>query len=297
MKREGQLRRIVLSPLFSLLLLGGCSNLVLFEPGGPIGDAERTLIVTAFLLMLIVVIPVLVMTLWFPLKYRDSNTKAIYTPKWAYSGRLDFAVWMVPIAIIMVLGYLTWTETHRLDPYRPLKPDVKPINIQAVALDWKWLFIYPDFNIAAVNELVVPVEIPLSFRITSDTVMNSFFIPQLGSQMYAMAGMESRLHLLADKAGVYFGQTQQFSGSGYAYMQFRAKAVSQSEFQGWLQEVGQSADKLDPARFQVLQKPSIAAPVTYFSTVEPGLFDQIIRQYMPTSMKPAALKGYQAAWQ
>jgi cytochrome o ubiquinol oxidase subunit 2 len=288
MQRRRRFSLAGLSSLFAAVFLCGCSSLILLEPKGPIGHAERDIIITAFVLMLIVVIPVVVMVVWFPKKYRESNTGAAYTPKWSYSGKLDLVIWLVPIAIITILGYITWTRTHHLDPFRPIDASVKPIDIQAVALDWKWLFIYPEHNVAAVNELVFPVDVPVSFRITSDTVMNSFFIPQLGSQIYAMAGMESRLHLMADKPGDYYGQNQQFSGNGYAYMQFHARAVSRGEFEGWLQKTGQSPERLDWARFEELQKPSIAAPVTYFSEVKPGLFDKIVGQFMSMSMKPDA---------
>lgn len=294
-KRKGGFALAALSSLLAATLLNGCGHMVLLEPKGPVGDAERTIIITAFLLMLIVLVPVLVMVFWFPLKYRASNTRAKYAPNWNYSARLDFVIWAVPIAIITVLGYITWTQTHALDPFRPIEPSAKAINIQAVALDWKWLFIYPDHNVAVVNELVFPVDVPLSFSITSDTVMNSFFIPQLGSQIYAMAGMESRLHLLADSPGVYTGQAQQFSGTGYAQMSFQARAVSRSEFEAWLKKIENSPDKLDQARCNELQKPSVAVPVMYFSAVKPGLFEEMLKRYAPMSMNPGTMNGHSGA--
>jgi cytochrome o ubiquinol oxidase subunit II len=254
--------------------------MVLFDPKGPIGEAERFLIIAAFVLMLIVVIPVFVMVFWFSLKYRASNRNAAYTPKWSYSAKIDLVVWLVPIAIVTALGYLAWTDTFRLDPYRPIDRDVKPVNIQVVSLDWNWLFIYPDHNIAVVNELVFPAGVPLSFRLTSDTVMTSFFIPQLGSQIYAMAGMQTRLHLLADEPGVYAGQNQEFSGRGYADMHFKAIATSREDFEAWVQKARQSSKKLDLARYEELEKPNVGHPVVYFSPVKSDLFDHIMRKYM-----------------
>ncbi|MDR3568282.1 MAG: ubiquinol oxidase subunit II [Syntrophobacteraceae bacterium] len=278
---KGYLFFIGLASLGIAAILGGCSKVVLLHPGGPIGNAERNLIIEAFGLMLIVVIPVIAMALWFPLKYSASNKKAVYAPKWSGSLRLELVFWLVPVAIVAVLGYLAWSKTHQLDPYRPIEKGVRPINVQVVAMDWKWLFIYPDQKIAVVNKLVFPVGVPLSFMITSDTVMNSFFIPQLGSQMYAMAGMVTRLNLKADRPGVYYGQSQAFSGKGYADMSFQARAVSLGEFEGWLEKVGRSPHKLDSLRFKELQKPSTANHVAYFSNVAPGLFDLILRQYAP----------------
>lgn len=269
-----------LSSLVTIACLGGCSHMVLFDPKGPIGEAERFLIVMAFALMLIVVIPVFVMVLWFSLRYRASNAKAAYRPKWSYSARIDLVVWLIPIAIVTALAYLAWTGTCQLDPYKPIDPDVKPVSIEVVSLDWNWLFIYPDHNIAVVNQLVFPAKVPLSFRLTSDTVMTSFFIPQLGSQIYAMAGMQTRLHLMADEPGVYAGQNQEFSGRGYADMHFKAIATSQKEFEAWVQKAKQSSNKLDLTRYEELEKPNVGYPVTCFSSVKPDLFEHILSKYM-----------------
>jgi cytochrome o ubiquinol oxidase subunit 2 len=212
MKKKRHFVLIGLLALCTVAFLGGCGNMILFDPKGPIGNAERFVIIAAFALMLIVVIPLVVMALWFPWKYRSANTKATYTPKWSRSGKIELVIWPVPAAIVMGLGILVWNITYHLDPYKSIDSAVKPISIEAVSLDWKWLFIYPDQNIAVVNQLVFPANVPLSFRITSGTVMTSFFIPQLGSQIYAMAGMQTRLHLMADEPGTYAGQNQQFSG-------------------------------------------------------------------------------------
>ena len=279
MKRKSFLVSGGLCALYAAGFLGGCSQMLLFDSKGPIGDAERLVIVKAFVLMLIVVIPVLVMVFWFSRRYRASNTKAIYAPEWSYSGKIDLVMWLVPVAIVTALGILSWNETHQLDPYKPIEPGIDPIRIEVVSMDWKWLFIYPDHDIAVVNQLVFPTGVPLNFRITSDTVLTSFFIPQLGSQIYAMAGRQSRLHLMADEPGTYAGHNQQFSGRGYADMHFKAIAVSREQFEAWVQNTRQSPDKLDPARYQNLAKPSVGHAVMYFSSVKPGLFDLIIRKY------------------
>jgi cytochrome o ubiquinol oxidase subunit II len=269
--------------LCAAFFLGGCSTILLFNPKGPIGEAQRFLIIAAIALMLIVVIPVFVMAFWFPRKYRASNTASTYMPKWSFSAKIDFVMWMVPIVIVIFLAFLAWTRTHSLDPYKPIASAHKPITIEAVSLDWKWLFIYPEHNIATVNEIAFPVEVPLSFKLTSDTVMTSFFIPQLGSQMYAMGGMQTRLNLLADMPGTYAGHNQQISGRGYANMHFKAHAVTPEEFQVWVQKVRQAPEKLDLERYEQLAKPSDGYyPVTYFSAVKPDLFLHILRKYDPS---------------
>ena len=290
MKRKSYFVLIGASSLYAAALLGGCSRILLFDPKGPIGDGERFVILAAFVLMLIVVIPVFVMIFWFSLKYRASNSKAIYMPKWSRSGKIEFAMWLVPLAIITALGFLTWNETHYLDPYRPINSGVKPISIEVVSLDWKWLFIYPDYDVAVINQVVFPIKVPLSFRITSDTVLTSFFIPQLGSQIYAMAGKQSRLHLMADESGIYAGHNQQFSGRGYADMHFKAMAVSPEQFEAWVQKTGQSPDILDQKRYEELEKPTVGHQVTYFSMVEPGLFDRVILKYISAEVPPGTVR-------
>ena len=263
-------------------LLAGCSDLVLFDPKGPIGEVERFIILTAFLLMLIVVLPVIVMAIWFTRRYRIGGGKEHeYAPKWSYSRNIELAIWLIPVVIVTALVTLIWNSTYRLDPYTPIESTAKPVIIEAVSLDWKWLFIYPEENIAVVNELVFPAGTPLAFRLTSDSVMTSFFIPQLGSQIYAMAGMQTKLHLLADNPGTYFGQNQQFSGSGYAHMTFEAVATSPEEYSAWLDKLRQSPGTLDLTRYEELAKPTAGYPVTYFSSVAPALFDHIIGKYCP----------------
>jgi cytochrome o ubiquinol oxidase subunit II len=282
MKRKKYFVLAGLLALGAATLLAGCSTILIFNPKGPIGASEKFLILAAIGLMAIVVVPVFIMAFWFPRKYRASNTDATYMPKWSYSGKIDLVMWAVPIAIVIVLATLTWHMTHALDPYKPIPSAHKPINIQAVSLDWKWLFIYPDLNIATVNQLTFPAKVPLSFKLTSQTVMTSFFIPQLGSQMYAMGGMQTQLNLLADKPGIYAGHNNQISGIGYANMHFQARAVSPEEFQAWVAKVRQSPEKLDHQRYEQLTQPNDGFyPVTYFSAVEPDLFLYILRQYDP----------------
>jgi len=268
----------------ALLVLGGCGRVPLLDPKGPVGDSERVVIIVAFLLMLLVVVPVQILAFRFARKYRASNPDARYEPKWGHSLRLELVVWLVPVAIVTALGYLAWTRTLELDPDKPIDSAARPVRVDAVSLDWKWLFIYPDQDIAVVNELVFPAGVPLNLRITSGTVMTSFFIPQLGSQIYGMGGMVTRLHLLADEPGTYAGKNQQYSGAGYSDMTFDAIAKSPAEFADWVQKVKQSPDRLDAARYQRLAQPTKGYPVTYFGSVTSGLFDDVVDQYCPSAV-------------
>ncbi len=272
--------RVVLT-LGLVLMCAGCGldTAPILDPKGPIAMAERDLLFDAIGFMLIVVIPVFVLVFGFVWRYRASNKKARYDPDWSYNGRLDAVIWLVPALIIIALGFLSWTNTHKLDPYKRLASSVAPLEVEVVAQDWKWLFIYPKQKIAVVNELVFPSGTPLSLRITSDTVMNSFFIPALGGQIYAMAGMQTRLHLLADAPGRFVGKNMQYSGDGFADQHFEAIAASQTDFDAWVAKVRQSADKLDATAYRALAKPSSKHPVTYYSAVEPKLFDKIIVKY------------------
>jgi cytochrome o ubiquinol oxidase subunit 2 len=262
------------------LCLSGCSGSPLLDPRGPIGKSELHIIGVAFALMLIVVIPVTVMAIWFPHRYRASRPQDDYAPKWSRSARIDAIVWLVPALIVLVLGILTWRQTHRLDPFRPIAGDARPIPIQVVSLDWKWLFIYPQQGIATVNRLVIPAHVPISFRLTSDSVMTSFFIPRLGSQIYAMAGRRTRLHLLADTPGVYRGQNQQFSGRGYADMHFRVRVTTGKQFAAWVRQTRKRAPhQLDVARFAALSEPGVRVTETAFAPVSPGLFDAVVDRF------------------
>jgi len=258
--------------------LSGC-NFDLLNPKGSIGAAEKSLIITSTVAMLIVVVPVIILTLVFAWRYRASNRDARYEPKWAHSTKIEVVVWTIPTLIILFLGVLTWKTTHELDPYRPLESSVRPINVQVVALDWKWLFIYPDLGIATVNQLAFPVGTPVNFRITSDSVMNSFFIPQLGSQIYAMAGMQTRLHLIADETGDFAGLSANYSGRGYSDMKFRALAQTPAEFDEWVAKVRAAPERLDMNVYGAVTQPAENQPVRYFSAVDSKLFRNIIAKY------------------
>ncbi|MDR3538410.1 MAG: ubiquinol oxidase subunit II [Acetobacteraceae bacterium] len=260
------------------LAVSGCSFDVL-DPKGSVGLRERHLIFTATWVMLLVVVPVIILTLVFAWRYRATNKAANYQPTWSHSTAIEVAVWSIPTLIILFLANLTWTTTHELDPYRPLPVAATPIDVDVVALDWKWLFIYPSLGVASVNELAMPVGTPVSFHITSDTVMNSFFIPQLGSQIYAMAGMETQLHLIADTAGDYAGMSANFSGPGFSDMTFRALALPQPAFDQWVSKLRAAPAQLDEAAYRSLAKPGTADRVTYFSQVNQGLFHSIMTEH------------------
>ncbi|GAD76360.1 ubiquinol oxidase subunit II [Vibrio azureus] len=266
------------------LMLAGC-NSALLDPKGSIGVQEKELIITALLLMLIVVIPVILMTVYFAYRYRETNTDEEYAPDWAHSTKIEIVVWTIPIIIIAILAAITWRSTHELEPSKPIESDVKPITIEVVSLDWKWLFIYPEENIATVNYVAFPKDVPVSFRLTSDNIMNAFFIPRLGSQIYAMPGMVTKLNLIANHTGEFRGFASNFSGEGFSQMKFTAAALEdRTAFLNWVQEVKSSPDQIeDWEQFRTLAEPSIAAPVTFFSSVPPFLFTDVVTQH-PGSM-------------
>ncbi|OZI76108.1 MULTISPECIES: ubiquinol oxidase subunit II [Bordetella] len=263
----------------ALMLLGGCSMEIL-NPKGDIGAQEKTLILTALGLMLLVVVPVIIMTVYFVWKYRASNTQAVYMPRWAHSTRIEVVVWTIPCIIVAILAVLTWRSSHALDPYRPIESTVEPVNIDVVSLDWKWLFIYPDYDIATVNEIAFPVDAPVQFRITSASVMNSFFIPQLGSQIYSMAGMETKLHLIAREAGTYAGLSANYSGGGFSGMRFKAIATSQQGFQDWIDKAKAANNPLTPQAYEALAAPSTHEAVALYSSTPTGMFDYIMHNQM-----------------
>jgi cytochrome o ubiquinol oxidase subunit 2 len=265
--------------LGALLMLGGC-NLEILSPKGDIGMQEKQLILTALGLMLIVVIPVIFMTVYFAWKYRASNTAADYAPRWSHSTGIEVVVWTIPCIIVGILAVITWRTSHSLDPYRPLDARATPVQVDVVSLDWKWLFIYPQYGIASVNELAFPVDTPVNFRITSATVMNSFFIPQLGSQIYSMAGMETQLHLNARAAGTYAGISANYSGAGFSGMKFNAIATTQEGFRDWIQKARAANRPLDNATYDALNKPSVNVPATLYSSAPGGMFDFILHRHM-----------------
>jgi len=268
--------------LLSTALLAGCQS-ALLAPKGQIGQDAKTLLITSVVLMLLVVIPVIVMTIAFAWKYRASNAKARYEPEWSHSTAIEVVVWSIPCLIILVLAVLTWRSSHALDPYRPLESEVKPITIEAISMDWKWLFIYPEEGVATVNEIAVPIDTPLNFRITSDTVMNSFFIPHLGTQIYAMAGMQTQVHLIANETGELFGISANYSGHGFSKMGFAVHATDNAGYQAWLQKVKASPNRMDDAAYQALaanRNDKEQYPVTYFASVQDGMFRALLDRHM-----------------
>ena len=269
-------------PLLGMfLMLGGC-KWTLMDPKGQIGLDQRNLIITATLLMLLVVVPVIIMTFAFAWKYRASNTSATYAPKWSHSTKIEIAVWLVPILIIIALGYITYKSTHELDPYRPLESDVKPINIQVVALDWKWLFIYPDLGIATVNQIRFPENTPLNFRITSDAVMNSFFIPALGGQIYAMAGCRPDCTDRNEK--LKWKASPRTTAALASPHEIQSDLDEPGRFQRLGRKVKAAPKQLDQAEYDALTKPSQNNPVALYSAFEPNLFQKIVDKY--EGMKP-----------
>lgn len=261
------------------LLAGGCDRAVVLNPKGPIADAERGLLFDAFTVMMLVIVPIIVMAFLFAWRYRASNRDARYEPTWAYSAKVDAVVWLIPALIVIAVGVLVWRSTHKLDPYREIASQQPPLDIQVVGQDWKWLFIYPEQGIAVVNQMAIPTGRPISLRITSDTVMNSFYVPALAGQIYAMAGMQTRLQMLADQPGKFVGRNTQYSGGGFSDQHFEVLATSQADFDAWAAKAKQSPDKLDAATYARLAQKSRNNPVAYYSTVEPRLFDSIIEKF------------------
>jgi len=257
--------------------LAGCSQGIL-DPKGPIAAAQLELLINSTAIMLVVVIPVIVATLGFAWWFRAANVRARRLPGENYEGRIEFVTWSIPALIVILLSGVIWISSWQLDPRRPIGAKADALQVEVVALDWKWLFIYPDLGVGAVNQLVVPVATPIRFQLTSATVMNSFFIPQLGSQIYAMGGMTTHLNLLADKTGEYPGFSAMFSGDGFSDMRFIAKAVSAADFNRWVKEVRGAGPVLDDAGYDALAKPSKAVPPGTYRSVQPGLFERIIHK-------------------
>jgi cytochrome o ubiquinol oxidase subunit 2 len=256
-------------------LLAACGEGVL-APRGPIGDAERLILYDATGIMLGVVIPVILLTVGFAWWFRADNSRARYLPDWNYSGRIEMIVWSIPALVILFLGGIAWIGAHELDPPRPIESATAPLDIDVVSLDWKWLFIYPNDGVASVNRLVVPVGTPLRFRLTSASVMNSFFVPQLGSQIYTMAGMTTRLTLQADQPGIYHGLSAQFSGDGFSDMRFDLAAVPADQYAAWLDSAKAQGGTLDRAAYQALAQPSEAVAPKSFALAIPDLFETIL---------------------
>lgn len=298
--------------LSAMLALSGC-NLVVMNPSGYIAARQRDLVVTSTILLLLIIVPVMVLIAFFAWKYRQSNTDAEYRPEWSHSTRLEVVIWSAPLAIIIALGAITWVNTHTLDPYRPLEqisatqavtPQHKPLTVEVVALNWKWLFFYPDLGIATVNELAAPVDTPINFKITSSDLMNSFYIPALAGQIYAMAGMQTQLHAVINKPGVYEGISANYSGAGFSDMNFKFHGLSDADFKAWVEKVKSSGDELSVARYQALAEPSEKTPVHYYKSAAPNLYHDILNRCVDHShpcmdqmMSPKPGHGMQASGQ
>jgi cytochrome o ubiquinol oxidase subunit 2 len=278
-------RGLLLTPL--LAALAGC-NTVVMSPSGDIAQQQAHLITVSVVLMLLIIVPVMILIVWFAFKYRASNTDAAYEPDWDHSTKLELVIWGAPLLIVIVLGLVTWIYTHKLDPYRPLDridasrsipATAKPLVVQAVAMDWKWLFIYPEQGIATVNELVVPVDVPVRFKVSATSVMNAFYVPELAGMVYAMPGMEITLNAVQNKPVQSFGISSNYSGAGYSDMKFGYRGVPQGDFDAWVQSVkGAAGGKLDRANYLVLEKPSIKEPVRRWAAVDDDLYYRILNR-------------------
>lgn len=263
-----------------LLPLSAC-NWVVMSPAGDVAMQQRDLILVSTLLMLLIILPVMAMTIWFAWRYREKAQAKDYDPDWDHSTSLELLIWSAPLLIIIMLGAITWSSTHLLDPYRPIErvdskrkvePAAKRLQVEVVALDWKWLFIYPELGIATVNELAAPVDQPIEFKITSASLMNSFFVPALAGQIYAMPGMQTVLHAVANKPGAYEGFSANYSGAGFSHMRFRFHAMDKAGFDRWVTKVKVSGATLDRAAYAKLERPSEKVAPMYFAGVEPRLF-------------------------
>jgi cytochrome o ubiquinol oxidase subunit 2 len=281
--RWGAKQRIIAAPALALLT-SGCDRGIL-NPVGPVGSAEKTILINSTAIMLAIIIPTILATIAVAWWFRAGNKKARYRPDWEYSGAVEMVVWSIPALTVLLLGGIAWIGSHDLDPAKPLAARGDPLNVEVVSLDWKWLFIYPDQGIATVNQLVVPAGVPVSYRLTSATVWNSFFIPQFGTMIYTMPRMTTRLNLQADKPGVYEGLSSHYSGDGFSGMRFKVHAVPPQQFAAWAASA-HSGPPLDAATYDQLQKPSsYAKPFTYGS-VAPGLFDAIVANRAPLAISP-----------
>jgi len=266
-------------------LLGGC-DMVVLNAAGDVARQQGNLVLISTVLMLLIIIPVMALTIFFAWRYRAANDEATYTPDWDHSTQLELVIWAAPLMIIICLGALTWVGTHLLDPYRPLArtapampidaAKVQPLDVEVVALDWKWLFIYPEQGIATVNELAAPVDRPLRFRISASSVMNSFYVPALAGQIYAMPGMQTTLHGVFNKTGTFEGFSANYSGAGFSNMRFKAHSLSAADFDAWVAQVKAGQGRLDRNAYLALERPSEREPVRRYAAIETGLFNAVV---------------------
>jgi cytochrome o ubiquinol oxidase subunit 2 len=287
LKRLSRLRALAVPA--AACLVASCRRAGVLDPQGPVASAERLILINATAIMLVVVVPVIALTLAFAWRYRASNKRAVYWPDWSYSGHIELVVWSIPAMVVILLAGVAWTGSHLLDPARALKSEMKPIRIEVVSLDWKWLFIYPDLEVATVNELIVPSATPVEFLLTSATVMNSFFVPQLGSQIYTMPGMTTHLNLLAERPGDYPGLSANFSGDGFSDMRFLVHVVPASEFSSWRARATGEGAVLNADTYSHLARTAVGAQMQTYRSVDPNLFDRIVQQNVaaePTASPP-----------
>jgi cytochrome o ubiquinol oxidase subunit II len=279
-------------------LLSGC-NSVLLNPSGSVAAQQSRLIVQSTFLMLLIVIPVIVLTVVFAWRYRQSNKEAAYMPDWDHSTQLELVIWAAPLLIIIALGALTWLSSHTLDPFRPLRridaaraipAQVKPLTIEVVALDWKWLFIYPEQGIATVNEVAAPIDVPINFKITASSVMNSFFVPALAGQVYAMPGMQTQLNAVMNATGEYEGFSANYSGAGFSGMHFGFKGLTADGFSQWVQAAKGTGRELSKESYRQLAQPSEREPVDRYSSVDAALYEAILNQCVTSSCLSAQVR-------
>lgn len=272
------------------LLLTGCNTVLLNAPGD-VARQQGDLIIVATVLMLLVIVPVIAMTLFFAWRYRASNTRAVYQPDWDHSTQLELAIWGVPLLIIIALGAVTWISTHLLDPYRPLEriapgqpvPEgVEPLEVQVVSLDWKWLFVYPQYGVASLNEMAAPVDRPIRFRLTSSTTMNAFYVPALAGMIYTMPAMETQLNAVMNREGQYQGFSSHYSGAGFSHMRFQFHGLSDTGFAEWIARARSETSALTRAHYLELEVPSSREPSRLFGSVDAGLFDAVVNRCVDT---------------
>ena len=276
-----------------LLILASCSHQGLLDTAGPIAAGERTILLNSVVIMLAIVIPTIAATLGFAFWYRADRPRGRYLPDWAYSGRVELVVWAIPILVIMFLAGVIWVGSHDLDPFKPLPSEktTRPIEVDVVSLDWKWLFIYPEQGVASVNQLTIPAGVPVHFKLTSASVMNAFFVHRLGSMIYTMNGMVTQVNLQADKPGIYWGQSAQYSGDGFSDMNFQTHALPPAEFAAWVAKTKGQGPTLDAAAYAGLAKQGTVKQAYNYGAVQPGLFDQIAMQKIAPGPGPQVGRG------
>jgi cytochrome o ubiquinol oxidase subunit 2 len=280
----------ILAVAGAIFLLAGCDRGIL-NPVGPVGHAEKTILINSTAIMLAIIIPTMIATVAVAWWFRAGNKKAKYRPDWEYSGAVELVVWSIPALTVLLLGGIAWISSHDLDPAKPLPSNGDRLNVEVVSLDWKWLFIYPDQGIATVNQLVVPAGVPVSYRLTSATVWNVFFVPQFGTMIYTMPRMSTQLNLQADKSGIYDGLSAHYSGDGFSGMQFKVHAVPPQQFAAWARGARGAGPALDGRAYAQLEKPSSYVKPMIYGSVAPGLFDAIVanrpaQPVAPTTAQP-----------